>query len=280
VIQNILFPIDFSPSCAALAPHVKRAAAIFGAEVTLLHACDLSSHNGFELYVRPADEISQEHWALAQNRLESFLTSEFPPSTCLRILKAGNAGNVIVELATKSKFDLIMMPTHAGRVRRTLLGSTTAKVLNDAACPVLTTQHAADIPTSPTEHRRWICAVELRSDAERVVRYARDAALTVGAKLSLIHVIHTGKVESGAHTPFEEEQNAQQRIAQLQSTAGSVAAVCMVRGAVKETLLDAVRQASADVLVIGRTLHAGALGRMRDLTYSLICDSPCPVVSV
>ncbi|PYU43615.1 MAG: hypothetical protein DMG56_00190 [Acidobacteria bacterium] len=37
------------------------------------------------------------------------------------------------------------MPTHAGLFRRTLLGSTAAKVLNEADCPVLTTQHAETI---------------------------------------------------------------------------------------------------------------------------------------
>jgi len=56
--------------------------------------------------------------------------------------------------------------------------------------------------------------------------------------------------------------------------------VSLELGLIKKALLDAVRQSSADVLVIGRSHHAGALGRMRDLTYSLIRDSPCPVVSV
>jgi hypothetical protein len=43
-IQDILFPVDFSPSCVAMAPYVKRAAAIFGARVTLVHVFDLYSH--------------------------------------------------------------------------------------------------------------------------------------------------------------------------------------------------------------------------------------------
>ncbi len=44
-IQNNLFPVDFSPSCVAMAPHVKRAAVIFGASATLVHVLDLYSHN-------------------------------------------------------------------------------------------------------------------------------------------------------------------------------------------------------------------------------------------
>ena len=36
MIQNMLFPVDFSPTCVGMAAYVKRAAAMFGAKVTLL----------------------------------------------------------------------------------------------------------------------------------------------------------------------------------------------------------------------------------------------------
>jgi len=42
-IQNILFPVDFSPSCIAMAAYVKRSAAMFSAKVTLVHVLDLYS---------------------------------------------------------------------------------------------------------------------------------------------------------------------------------------------------------------------------------------------
>jgi nucleotide-binding universal stress UspA family protein len=61
LIEKILFPVDFSASCSAMSAFVKRAAAMFGSEVALLHVCDLSSYNGFELYVRTLPEIEGEH---------------------------------------------------------------------------------------------------------------------------------------------------------------------------------------------------------------------------
>ncbi len=280
MIKNILFPVDFSPSCVAVAPYVKRATSIFGANVTLVHACDLASHNGFELYARAADDIAEEHWNLARSRLEVFLESEFPAKESPRILLAGDAARAITETATKSKCDLIMMPTHAGRFRRMLLGSTTAKVLSDADCPVLTMRHTATIAPRSLEHRTWICAVELSSDSERVLRYARAAALAAGAKLSVIHAIQTSETDSKTQRPSEVELQARQQIAELLSALSSDALASIVVGPVKQVLLDAVRKSSADVLVIGRSTHSGTLGRMLDLTYSLICDSPCPVVSV
>jgi nucleotide-binding universal stress UspA family protein len=153
MIKNILFPVDFSPSCAAMATYVQRAAAIFGAKVTIVHICDLSSHNGFELYARPAGEIAEEHRSLAKSKLELFLRSEFPIAQYPRILLAGDAASLITETAKKNECDLIMMPTHAGRFRRMMLGSTTAKVLDDADCPVLTSQHTETIAPRSLEHR-------------------------------------------------------------------------------------------------------------------------------
>lgn len=277
--EKILFPIDFSPSCVGMAAYVKRAAEMFSADVTLLYVADLNSYNGFEIYARPPEDIAEEHWRLRRNQLEHFLTSEFPATKCHRVLVAGDPASVIAETARKNKFDLIMMPTHAGRFRRMVLGSTTAKVLRGTDCPVLTTLHAETVAPQSLEHRTWACAVGLSSDSERVLRYAKDAALAAGAKLLVIHAIEAGKAEAESHEPSEEELRARQGLAELQSRVGADASLRIALGPVKETLLDHVRQTSADVLVIGRSLH-GAPGRLGDLTYSLVRDAPCPVVSV
>ena len=281
MIRKILFPVDFSPLCTAMAAYVQRAAAIFGAEVTLVHVSDLSSHNGFELFARTPDAIAEERWNLARSKLELFLTSQFPSTKSRRVLLAGDPAALIMVEAKKGGFDLIMMPTHAGQFRQMLLGSTTANVLSEADCPVLTMQHAATIAPRSLEHRTWICAIELSSDSERLLLYAREAASAAGAKLSVVHAIQTGETGSNVEKPSKETLRAlEQRIVDRLRTVGSDASVSIAFGPVKQVLLDAVRKSSADVLVLGRSTHSGALGRMRDLTYSLIRDSPCPVVSV
>ena len=188
-IQNILFPVDFSPSCVAMAALVKRAAIIFGARVTLIHVFDLYSHDALQLYVRPLSEVAEEQQNLARDKLDSFLKAEFPLADCPRILLSGDAATQITQFARTNGFDLIIMPTHAGLFRRTLLGSTTAKVLDHADCPVLTTQHAETISPRHLEHREWVCAIGLDTDSERVLRYASEAAKSVRANLTLVHVI-------------------------------------------------------------------------------------------
>jgi nucleotide-binding universal stress UspA family protein len=285
MIEKILFPVDFSPSCAAMSTYVKRAATIFGSQVTLIHVCDLASHNGFELYVRSLQEIAEEHWSIARRKLDSFLESEFPPATCPRILRSGEAAAQIAELARTGGFDLIAMPTHAGRFRQMLLGSTTAKVLNDAECPVLTTEHAETISPRLLEHREWVCAIGLSRDSERVLRLASRAAAEVRAKLSVIHAIHAGalapiQLDDREQLESPETKDARRSLDELQETVGCKATVRIAIGPVKKALLDATRRSAADVLIIGRTPKSGALGRLRDLTYGLVRDSPVPVLSV
>jgi len=161
------------------------------------------------------------------------------------------------------------MPTHAGRFRRMLLGSTTAKVLNDADCPVITTEHAEPRNPRPLEHRAWVCAIGLREDSERVLRVAGRASAAAGARLSIIHA-----------APEDAADDARRRIHELLKTVGCEAEVHITIGPVKQALLDGTQRLAADALIVGRRPRTGALGRLRDLTYSMVRDSPVPVLSV
>ena len=284
-IQNILFPVDFSPSCAAMAAFVKRGASIFRARVTLVHVFDLYSH-AVQLYVRPPSEVAEEQEILARQKLDSFLKSEFPVGECPRILLSGDAATQIAQFARIDRSNLIIMPTHAGVFRRTLLGSTTAKVLNDTDCPVLTTQHAETISPRQLEHREWVCAIGLNADSERVLRFASQAAKDVHANLTLVHVILASGADLLVQLDLEERlqsekrEAASRRIEELQSTAGSSARVSIGIGAIKDMVTEEARRLRADVLVIGRSPQSGVLGRLRDLSYAVVRDAPCPVLSV
>ena len=285
LITNILFPVDFSPSCIAMAPYVKRAATMFDATVSLVHVFDPASYNGFELYVRRTREIAEEHQEVARNRLDLFLKDEFPASQHARILVEGDAGTQIAQVA-RNGFDLIIMPTHAGTFRRMLLGSTTAKVLNDADCPVTTSRHVERIAPRPLQHREWLCGIGLSDDSERVLRFANQAAVEARANLSIIHAVQARDPDLPVQLDLEEQvqsedgTQARQFIADLQRRVGSQAPVRIAVGSIKEALLEAVRRFDADVLVIGRSPQSGAHGRIRDLTYAIVRDSPYPVVSI
>lgn len=280
MIKKILFPVDFSPASVAMAGYVGRVAKIFGARVALLHVAHFASRNGFEMYVRPAPEIEKEQQNLAEDRLNAFLQAEFPTTESERFLTFGDAADGITHIANAAAFDLIIMPTHAGRFRRMLLGSTTAKVLNDADCPVLTSQHAETMVPKSLENRRWLCAISLNDDSERVLRVAADAAQATGARLSVIHAIQV----NGRGLPRElgpddemnlsEAREARRRCEQLQQAVGFNAPFQITAGpSVKEALVEAVRRSATDVLIIERR-------GQHDLAYQIVRDSPVPVLSI
>jgi len=285
LINSILFPVDFSPSCIAMAPYVRRAATLFHSRVSLIHVFDPASYNGFELYIRKPIEIAEEHHNVSRDRLDSFLAAEFPLAECPRIVVSGDAATRIAEVA-RTGFDLIIMPTHAGAFRRMLIGSTTAKVLNDADCPVLTSRHALTIAPRPIEHRQWLCTIGLGEDSERVLRYAHQAAIEARGQLHIIHAIQATdpdlplQLDLEERIQSEERQQVRERIDELQQKAGIRAPVHVVVGSIKAALLQAAGEYDADALIIGRSPQSGADGRLRDLTYAMVRDSPFPVLSV
>jgi len=190
--------------------YVKRAAVLFGARVSLIHVFNPDSYSGLELYVRTPSEIAEEHLEIAREKLDSFLQEDFPIAHCSRILAAGEAAKHIAETARKG-FDLIIMPTHAGTFRRMLLGSTTAKVLNDADCPVVTSKHADAIHPRPLNHREWLCAIGMGENSERVLRYARRASVEARANLRIIHAIQVADSGVPALLDLEEQISLRKR---------------------------------------------------------------------
>jgi hydroxypyruvate isomerase len=168
-----------------MSPYVQRAAKLLGATVSLVHVVNPAAFGvleAYELYERPMSEVSEDHKVLAGQKLDSFLKEEFPLVECFRILESGDAGTRIGEIARDEEFDLIIMPTHAGRFRQMLLGSTVAKVLDDAPCPVLTSKHAQTIARVLEEN--WTPALV---DA---LQSLRDAGITLVLELLNSKVDH------------------------------------------------------------------------------------------
>jgi nucleotide-binding universal stress UspA family protein len=285
-IEKTLFPVVFSPSCVAMARHVKRSAALLGAKVSLIHVVDPVSFSGFALYSQPLSELSEQYLEIARRKLDNFLAEELPADQYQRIVTTGDPATEIARFAKAEGFDLIIMPTHTGYFRQRLIGSTTAKVLNDADCPVLTSAHAEKITPRPLNHREWLCALGLNEDSERVLRFATQGAAQSQSRLSLIHAIQGADPDLPIQLDLKEKihsaerELARLRIAELQGKAGSAVPVRIAIGSVKEALIQAALESDADVLIIGRSSQPGSHGRMRDLTYALVRDSPFPVISV
>jgi nucleotide-binding universal stress UspA family protein len=284
-VEKILFPVNFSLSCAAMAPYVNRASALFGAEVTLIHVIDptlLDLIEGLELATRPIGEILADHRIHRQEQLKGFLAPAFP-NLSRRVLLEGDPASEIAKFARENAFDLVIMPTHGNKFRQKLLGSTTARVINDATCPVMTSKHAETIAPRPLSHKRWICALDLTPYSETLLRVGKAFADQAQASLSPIHV-----VDRKSLTPIGEFEGlylgeisrATSELDRLTSRYGLGDQAKVVFGLLKEALVQLVHDGDADVLIIGRSAVKGPEGQMTDLTYAMVRDSPVPVLSI
>jgi nucleotide-binding universal stress UspA family protein len=262
-LKKILFPVDFSIRCRGAAAYVHALAGRFEAELILLHVIEVTYNTTLE-----------DLHGIRMEKFEKFFDKSLRHLRVKTLVEHGEAARKIIECASTHQVDLIMIPTQGmGIYRRLILGSTSAKVLHDADCPVWTGVHLENAP--PLEEvvcQRVLCAVDLKPSSARVLDWASHLAEEYQAELTLLHV-----TESATHHARHEAQKA---LEQLQKQAGSHATVRVESGDVSKVVAQVTAELKSDMLVIGRKAEEGVLGRLEMIAYSLIRQSPCPVVSV
>ena len=284
--QKILFPVDMSDSCTATAPFVEAMAKRYSADLTLLHVLEMPSGLIPDWYGGAVPVIDTSTiWQAETEAAQSYLTGKFQGLKVQRVVIEGDAAQTIDDYARENGIDLIMMPTHGyGLFRTLLLGSVTAKVLHDAACPVWTGVHVENAAAVSPEFATVLCAIDRTEDSIPSMRFACRLAQDNNAKLVLVHAIPGAEVapEKYFDTDLRHylEEDARKTIGQLQQTAGVGAPLCLGSGEVSHVVRDSALGHGADLIVIGRGHATRTLGRLRSNVYSIIREAPCPVISV
>jgi nucleotide-binding universal stress UspA family protein len=263
LVSSILVPVDFSERSAPAARYAASLASQFNASITLLHALA-----PLDIAGSMSGEIERQREQRAMQEIQTFAGQIEGPKVEWLVVN-GDPTRTIVGIAHSRPGCLILMPTHGyGPFRRFILGSTAAKVLHDADCPVWTGVHLEDATASPTTPRRILCAVDLGPQSSMTLFWAASLALQTGAALTLLHVT------------LGEPEAARRELQTLRSFVHAEAELAVATGDPAAAICAAVSQMPADVLVIGRGSAAGVFGRLRANAYSIIRQSPCPVVSV
>jgi nucleotide-binding universal stress UspA family protein len=290
--RTLLFPTDFSKAVAEMVPYVSEIAQRFSASVTVLHVFDLLRDN---VLTSPYETIC-ESGAMAipytaafeearqkrQRELEEFARDRFPGVRCVASIQDGDPATVIEAVARNENVDLIVLPTRGlGRFRRLLLGSVTAKVLHDIGFPVLTSSHEPDPALTPgSGYRSIVCAVDMNQEAGMVLKTAAFLAQTYGARLCLAHIESATPWE---RRPAPSVESVRQLFQQAVSAEGKKevdAKVCMLKDGLPESIRETALQEKADLVVVGRGHERGDLSRIWSHLYTIIRESPCPVLSV
>ena len=283
--RKILFPVDYSPPCQAIVPAVQEMVSRFTAELTVCHAyVPMAAMIQGELLLTDP-ELQAKAQAFEKDRVRQFALQNFPGQELDAIAELGEPGGVIDRLAEQQRADLVMLATRGhGPVRRLLMGSITAKVLHDISAAVWTgvgarsTDHAAKIP-----YRSIVCALDDSKEAEAVLRAAASLASVYSAQLWIVHVVPTPPdypdLDLREHTAKLTEQ-AHLKLRELKATLGVDAPHTVIDALLGEGIQHEVIRRNADLLITGRGRASGTFSRLWSHLYSIIRDSPCPVLSV
>ncbi len=279
--HRILCPVDFSEASSAAARFAAALAHQNASELTLLHvapAIDFGFSMAEPNQERLAELAAQRDQAV-RRALEAFPA---PDVAARRELVQGDAGLEIVRIAREG-YDLVVMSTHgSGAIRRWLLvGSTTSKVLHASECAVIA---ATDFSGRSPQFRRIVCALDLGPQSRRVLCSAAGLAREPGATLMVVHATPgfgdaardfiDGGWRSTLNTGLRE------RISALQRETSVEGEVLIEAGESYTVVPETAGRAGADLIVIGRGVHTGVLGRLRAQAYEIIRNAPCPVLSV
>ncbi|MBL8232697.1 MAG: universal stress protein [Bryobacterales bacterium] len=287
-LNKVVFPVDFSNRCRGAARMLDSLHENFRPSVTLVHVLPPPhfEYSMADLGGGLVQEYTAARTDQARKDLEYFLDEELKHYQLKRVLLEGDPARKVVEFAHNENADLIVMPTHGyGGFRRFMLGSVTAKVLHDADCPVLTGVHMEDVAEADNLKVRTVAAcLDLGPASEKVIKWASEFAAACKARLVLMHV--TPSVEGLSGEYFEPNwrerftTEATQRIADIQQTAGTEGKVLVGAGDVATVACELSKENHVDAMVIGRGSTSGVFGRIRAHAYSIIRQSPCPVISV
>jgi nucleotide-binding universal stress UspA family protein len=291
-VSKILVPVVFSERCRAATKYAAALSHHFQAELTLLHVI-VPPHPPYGGVGGTAPALAagmlSERRVDDKQRLKLFLEEELGALGVRRVSLEGDPAPLIVRYAREVGADLIVMPTHGyGLFRRFLLGSVTAKVLHDAECPVCTGPHLeSPPPQDASSFDTVLCAVGAEPHHQSILAWAAGFAVGFGARLIVYHAALssplTAKLADHYFDPVFRARVVDEARARIQAMLHEAHAEAdlriEMRGDVPDALAEAAVNCHAGLVVIGRGQNQGA-GRMRSGVYTIIRESPCPVVSI
>ncbi|MBM3762210.1 MAG: universal stress protein [Acidobacteria bacterium] len=283
-LRQILFPVDFSAPCRAMAPAVTTLASHYNCPITLLHAFELPV--AFYGDLGPLDMVIPSDSARAhESQLRQFAAEVMPGVPHEQIVVQGEPSEAIREYVQRNGADLVMMPTSGrGPLRRLLLGSVVAKVLHDVSCPVWTGAH--ELEAEGQTHwpiKSILCAVSLEEESVAVAKAAAALAASFGASLTLYHASAFPKPVIDIDYEHYRKQmmdDATQKLQSLRWDNQIEASVTMVEGSAVQSIRSQAIAAKADLVVVGRGHSQGMVSRLWSDLYDVIREAPCPVLSI
>lgn len=287
-LENILLATDFSPCSEEAVPYALGLAKRYGSKIWTLYVMP------HPVYVEPGQSYLSDTRHTAEQKLAEIGSME----TVLGIrhgelIREGNVPEVIAKLTRQQRINLIVMGT-CGRkgVDKLLLGSVAEAVFRTAECPVLTIGPRVVRGLVPDgDLRRILYATDFGPESVDALPFALSLSEEHRAHLTLLHVSPEpppllAEPEAGGmpiFDPREVAESVERDLRQLvpDDTALWQEPAYMVQfGPAAETILKIAEQ-NVDLVVLGVKRRGLLTKHLRaGVAYKVICESPCPVLTV
>ncbi len=197
--EKILCPVDFSEFSKCALAFAESIAWRYGSKLFVQHVVEVQ--HGIEAGLTKATFYEEYRGFLrssGEKDLGDFLKdNSVGDLESVPVLSEGVATDAILGLAADENVDLIVMGTHGRRGRdRFMLGSVTERVVERAACAVVTVHgrsaefaQATRLPS--TRGGKILLCTDLSDRSHRAFDYGWSLAAEYGAELTLVHVLET-----------------------------------------------------------------------------------------
>lgn len=299
-IRQILCPIDFSEFSRHALDHAVAIARRYDSTITVFNVCPLVPAAVYApgTPILPVSVPTPGDLDALLASMKRFVETEVGAHATLRFeIGEGDPASEILYRATAIPSDLIVMGTH-GRsgFERLVLGSVTEKVIQKAACPVLTVPRPIeDVVPMPAEiFKRVLCAIDFSDASLKALEYTLSLAQHGGTQLTLVHVVEVSPTPRSDAPPDGESRAlgayvaaaAQARAEQLDRVVpDSIRACCTVErmlaiGKAHREILRIAAERNSQLIVLGAHGFGAAQLLFGSTAHQVVRQARCPVLTI
>ncbi len=284
-LKSVLVATDFSETSQKPLRHALAIARHYGAKLYLAHVV---SSLGFTLAGADALNAATEAAWRDARQLETRLV-ETGVLAGLRhefIVCQGAVWEALNEIIRQEEVDLIVSGTHGRRgLRKVLLGSVAEQIFRYADCMVFTVgpgSYQESRVDDVLPNRTFLFPTDFGESSLHALPYAISYANQFGAKLVLLHVVHTTpRLKSFLHTASLRRLEELTLNNRLKVTPEFVVEFCSA-GPISEKILETAENLKVDLIVMGlrRSTYVEAASHVPWATaYEVVCGAGCPLVT-
>ncbi len=284
-LKSVLVATDFSVTSQKPLRHALAIARHYGAKLYLAHVV---SSLGFTLAGADALNAATEAAKRDAHHLETRLVESGALAGLHHefIIGQGAVWEVLNQVIRQEEVDLIVSGTHGRRaLRKVLLGSVAEQIFRYADCMVFTVGPGSYQESRVDDllpNRTFLFLTDFTEASLHALPYAISYANQFGAKLVLLHVVHTSANPKGLlHRASLQRLEELILNSTLKVRPEFVVEYCSA-GPISETILETAEQLKVDLIIMGlrRSRHVEAASHVPWATaYEVVCGAGCPVVT-